>query len=88
MVGFNSDLNKNKKQHPSFEGWSEAEIEKYFSNLDDVEITRIVRERLSTSPETISIEELAARFGINLNSLNVPETDFKPSRPAGFRVND
>lgn len=88
MVGFNSDLNKNKKQHPSFEGWSEAEIEKYFSDLDDIEIAAIVRERLSTATEAISIEELAARFGIDFNSLNVPENDFKPSRPAGFRVND
>lgn len=89
MVGFNSDLNKkNNQQHSSFDGWSEEEVEKYFSDLDDVEIVRIVRERLSTSSESVSIEELAAKLGIDFGGLGSVETDFKPSRPAGFRIND
>lgn len=88
MVGFGSELNA-PSEHPSFEGWSSEEVEKYFSDLDDREIAEIVRERITGHGvvNESSLEELAAMFGIDLDSL-IPfeEEPVKPSRPAGFAL--
>lgn len=88
MAGFGSNLNGSNEnvQHPSFEGWSLVEIEKYFSDLDDAELAPVIRERLEGSGQeinTISIEELAEMFGIDLDSLMPPA---KFHRPAGFAL--
>lgn len=89
MVGFGSELNVPNNGHPSFEGWSSEEVEKYFSDLDDREIAEIVRERISGHDvvNESSMEELAAMFGIDLDSLvSFEEEPNKPSRPAGFAL--
>ena len=90
MVGFGSELNVPDNEDFSFEGWSSEEVEKYFSDLDDREIAEIVRERLSGDNgvvSEVSLEEVAAKFGIDLNSLvSIEEEPVKLSRPAGFAL--
>jgi hypothetical protein len=69
---------------PDFDDWTREEVDKFFSQVEDMSIAAVIRQRIQDNSPDIPLETVAAKFGIDLDALG----EEPPRNKAGFRIPD